>query len=201
MGLSLWLKARAHCAALRLWPLPLDGAQLGACSLMGRHAPDLGERRVVAEPGAGLTHDRAGQLVQESTHLTLGPCRLDARDHVPGSSRAPRCGRSDELLPSGAMLRRFLRVVAVTHRRPLHGPQGLCSAMRRRSSKLPAKPMHKGRLMRRARERPNAKAPPDMATGEGLSAPWSSPVSVSPERDASSCLKRVKEGFTPHASA
>src|SRR5215218_8037221 len=110
---------------------------------MGRHAPDLGERRVVAEPGTGLTHDRAGQLVQERTHLTLGPCCLDARDQSLGSSRAPFCGRgSDELLLSGAALRSFLRVVAVTHRRPLYGPQRLCSAMRRRSSKLATKPMH-----------------------------------------------------------
>src|SRR3954471_23219762 len=109
---------------------------------MGRHAPDLGERRVVAEPGASLTHDRACQLVQESTHLILGPCCLDARDHLPGNGRAPRCGGSDELLLGGATLRSFLRVVAATHRRPLHGPQRLCSAMRRRSSKLAMKLMH-----------------------------------------------------------
>src|SRR3954468_5989635 len=109
-GLPLWLKARGS-AAPRLWPLPLDGAQLSACSLMGRHAPDLGEHRVVSEPGAGLTHDRAGQLVQESTHFVLRPCCLDARDHLLGSSRAPLCGGgSDELLPGGAALRSFLRV-------------------------------------------------------------------------------------------
>src|SRR3954454_488885 len=105
-GLSLWLKARAHCAATMA--LPLDGAQLGACSLMGRHAPDLGERRVVAEPGAGLTHDRAGQLAQESTHLILGPCCWGAGDHLPGNGRAPRCGGSDELLLGGAALRNIL---------------------------------------------------------------------------------------------
>ena len=41
---------------------------------------------------------------------------------------------------------------------------------------------------------------PAVATGEGLSAPWSGRCQSRRTRDASSCLKWVKRPFTLHAS-